>query len=178
MTVVATRRGVSVVAIAPVLPVRSPLVVRISARMAVNAGERRVVRRNQVAIRTDRAIMRYAEPGVIKGRAQPTRGDPGDVAGQASGRVQRGNVVRHGAAERHGALPSGLVAAVAIRVRHRESVVVPNVAVSAGRDFAGRRHLVRARQRPARGAVIKGCGGPGNGAVASRAVRGGKWGAG
>ena len=65
--------------------------------------------------------MRYAEPGVIKGRAQPARGDPRDVAGQASGRVHRGNVVRHRAAERHGALPSGLVAAVAIRVRGSEA---------------------------------------------------------
>src|SRR5437773_5910227 len=129
MTVVATRGCVSVVGIAPVLPVRSPLVVRISARMAVNAGERRVVRRNQVAIRTDRAIMRYAEPGVIKGRAQPTRGDPGDVAGQASGRVQRGNVVRHGAAERHGALPSGLVAADRKSTRLNSSHITISYAV-------------------------------------------------
>jgi len=68
MTVVTTRRGVDVVAIAPVLPVRSPLVVRTSARMAVDAGERRVVRRDQVAVRTDRAIMRNAEPGVISRR--------------------------------------------------------------------------------------------------------------
>ena len=68
MTVVTTRRGVDVVAIAPVLPVRSPFVVRTSARMAVDAGERRVVRRDQVAVRTDRAIMRNAEPGVISRR--------------------------------------------------------------------------------------------------------------
>src|SRR6267143_5375904 len=81
MTVVTTRRGVDVVAIAPVLPVRSPLVVRTSARMAVDAGERRVVRRDQVAVRTDRAIMRNAEPGVIKGRPQPAGGDPRGVAG-------------------------------------------------------------------------------------------------
>jgi len=227
--------------------------------MAILTRERLVVRRNQVTVRTDRAIVRNAEPGVIKGRAQPTRGDPRSVAGQASGRVQRGNVVRHGAAERHGALPSGLVAAiairvrdcktewigthvarsagrgyvralqrpargavielasrpedgvvagralrgrearrdviryrtaerrralpsglvaaVAIRVRYREGVVVAHVAVGAGHDFTGRRHLMRTRQRPARGAVIKGCGGPGDGAVARRAVRGSKRGA-
>ena len=165
MTVVATRGCVSVVGIAPVLPVRSPLVVRISARMAVNAGERRVVRRNQVAIRTDRAIMRYAEPGVIKGRAQPTRGDPRDVAGQASGRVQRGNVVRHGAAERHGALPSGLVAAVAIRVRRSKGECVgAQVARSAGRGH------VRSLQRPARGAVIEPAIRPQQRVVAGRAL--------
>ena len=86
-------------------------------RMAILTRKRLIVRRNQVAVRTDRAIVRNAEPGVIKGRAQPARGDPRNVAGQASGRVQRGNMVRHGAAERHGALPSGLVAAIAIRVR-------------------------------------------------------------
>ena len=86
-------------------------------RMAILTRERLIVRRNQVAVRADRAIVRNAERAVRKGRAQPTRGGPRDVAGQASGRVQRGNVVRHGAAERHGALPSGLVAAVAIRVR-------------------------------------------------------------
>ena len=81
MTVVTTRRGVSVVAIAPMLLVRTPLVVRASPRMAVNAGERRVVRRDQVTVRTDRAIVRNAEPGVIKGRPQPARGHPRGVAG-------------------------------------------------------------------------------------------------
>ncbi len=61
---------------------------------------------------------------------------------------------------RRGALPSGDVAAVAIRVRRREGVVVAHVAVGAGHDFTHRRHLVRARQRPARGGVVKGCSGP------------------
>ena len=233
--------------------------VRVWRRMATLTRERLIVRRNQVAVRTDRAIVRNAEPGVIEGRAQPTRGDPRSVAGQASGRVQRGNVVRNSAAERHGALPSGLVAAiairvrdskserggthvargagggyvrtlqgparravielasrpehrvvagralrgrearrdviryrsterlraqpgglvtaVAIRVRYREGVVVAHVAVGAGHDFTGRRHLVRTRQRPARGAVVEGCGSPGDGAVARRAVGRGKRGA-
>jgi len=204
-------------------------------------------------------MVRNTERAVSKSRPQPARGDPRSVAGQASGRVKRGNVVRYCAAERHGALPSDLVAAIAIRVRgsktewvgthvagsaggghvrtlqrpargavielasrpehgvmagralrgrearrdviryrstkrsgalpsdlvaavairvgHREGVVVAHVAVGACRDFTGGRILVRARQRPARGAVIKGCGGPGDGAVARRAVRRGKWGA-
>ena len=201
-------------------------------------------------------MVRNAEPGVIKGRAQPAGRDPRSVAGHASGRVQRGNVVRHSAAERHGALPSDLVAAVAIRVRsskaewvgthvarsagrsyvrtlqrparsavielasrphHRvvagralsgrearrdviryrsterlraqpgslvaavairlrrcEGVVVAHVAVGAGHDFSGRRHLVRTRQCPACGAVIEDGGIPGDGVMARRAVRGGK----
>ena len=83
-------------------------------------------------------------------------------------------MIRYRATERRRALPSDLVTAVAIRVRHREGVVAAYVAVGAGHDFTGRRHLVRARQRPARGAVIKGCGGPGDGAVACHAVRCGK----
>jgi len=52
------------------------------------------------------------------------------------------------------------MAAVAIRVRRRQRVVVAHVAVGAGHDFTGRGHLVRTGQRPARGAVIKGCGSP------------------
>ncbi len=69
-------------------------------------------------------------------------------------------MIRHHPTHRRRALPSSLVAAVAIRVCHREGVVVAHVAVGAGHNFTGRRHLVRTRQRPARGAVVKGCGGP------------------
>ena len=89
------------------------------------------------------------------------------------GREARRDVIRYRPTERRRALPSRLVTAVAIRVRHREGVIAAHVAVGAGHDFPGRRHLVRARQRPARGAMVKGCGGPGDGVVASRAVRGG-----
>src|SRR5207245_9446938 len=73
--------------------------VRVWRGMAILTGERLIIRRDQVAVRTDRAIMRNAEIGVIKGRPQPARGDPRSVAGQASGWVQRGNVVWHDAAE-------------------------------------------------------------------------------
>jgi len=76
------------------------------------------------------------------------------------GREARGDVIRYYSTHRRGALPSSLVAAVAIRVRYREGVVVAHVAVGAGHDFTGRRHLVRTCQRPARGAVVKGCGSP------------------
>ncbi len=80
-------------------------------------------------------------------------------------------MIRYHSTERHGALPSDLVAAIAICVRRREGVVVAHVAVGAGHDFTGRRHLVRTRQRETRRVVIKGCGGPGDGVVARRAVR-------
>ena len=50
-------------------------------RMAILTRERLVVRRVQVAVRTDRAIMRNAEIGVIKGRPQPARSHPRSVAG-------------------------------------------------------------------------------------------------
>ena len=63
------------------------------------------------------------------------------------------------------------MATVAVRVRRREGVVVPRVAVRTGHHFPRRRHLVRARQGPAGGAVIEGRCGPGDGVVARRAVR-------
>jgi len=94
------------------------------------------------------------------------------------GREARRDVIRYRTTERRGALPSDLVTAVAIRVRHCEGVVVAHVAVGAGHDFARGRILVRARQRPARGAVIEDRCIPGDGVVARRAVRGGKWSAG
>ncbi len=87
------------------------------------------------------------------------------------GREARRDVIRYDSTERRRGLPSDLVAAVAIRVRRREGVVVAHVAVGAGHDFTGRRHLMRTRQRETGGAMVKGCGGPGDGVVASRAVR-------
>ena len=64
-------------------------------------------------------------------------------------------MVRHIPAKRRRAVPGRLVAAIAIRVRGREVVIVAYVAIRAGYDFARRRQLVRARQRPAGLAVIK-----------------------
>jgi hypothetical protein len=82
----------------------------------------------------------------------------------------RGDVIRHVTAESWRALPSGNVATVAIGVRGRESVVVPDVAIRAGHDFACRRQLMRACQRPPRHAVVKNRRRPGNRVVARRAV--------
>ena len=53
MTVVTSRRAVDVAAITLVVLVCTPLVVRTSPCMAVDAGEGRVVRRDQVAVRTN-----------------------------------------------------------------------------------------------------------------------------
>ena len=47
------------------------------------------------------------------------------------------------------------MAAITIRVRRSEVVVVPHVAIRAGDNFSGRSQLVRACQRPARGRVVK-----------------------
>jgi len=81
------------------------------------------------------------------------------------------DVVRYHSTERRRALPSRHVAAVAVRVRYREGVVVPYVAVRAGHHLSCRRHLVRARQGPACRAVIEGRRGPRDRAMACRAVR-------
>jgi len=110
-------------------------------------------------------MVRNAERAVSKSRPQPARGDPRSVAGDASGRVHRGNVVRHGAAERHGALPSRLVAAIAIRVRRSKAEWVgTHVARSAGRGY------VRTLQRPARRTVIELAARPEHGIMAGRAL--------
>ena len=81
------------------------------------------------------------------------------------------DVIRYRPTQRRRALPSSLVAAVAVRVRRRERVVVPHVAIGAGHHFPRRRHLVRARQRPARRAVIEHRRIPSDRVVASRTVR-------
>ena len=91
------------------------------------------------------------------------------------GREARRDVIRYCSTERRGALPSRLVAAVAVRVRYRKGVVAAYVAVRAGRHFPRRRHLMRARQGPARGAVVEGRRGPGDRAMACRAVGRRKW---
>ena len=116
-----------------------------------------------------RVRQRKARGRVVKGRIRPQNRV---MAGRAlRGREARRDVIWYGAAQRLRAQPGRLVAAVAVRVRGGEGVVVAHVAIGAGRDFTGGRILVRTRQRPARGAVIEGGGGPGDGTVARRAVR-------
>ena len=124
-----------------------------------------------------RTLQRPARGAVIEFASRP---EHGVVAGRALRyREARLDMIRHRSTERLRAQPGRLMAYRAIRWC-RQFVVVAHVAerISAGDDFTGRHQLVRACQRPARGAVIKACGGPRNGVVASRAVRGGKWSAG
>ena len=98
------------------------------------------------------------------------------VAGRTHrGRKPRGNVVRHSTAKCRGAIPGRLVAPIAIRVGCGEGVVVPHVTIGAGHDFARRRQLVRAGQRPASRGVIKDRRGPSNGVVAGGAIGRCKW---
>src|ERR1700692_2613957 len=95
-------------------------------------------------------------------------------------RTERGrepcrNVVRNSAAKGRRAVPSRLVAPVAIRVRRGEGIVVADVGIGAGYHFAGRRQLVRARQRPTSRGVIEDCRSPSNSVVAGGAISRGKW---
>ena len=80
-------------------------------------------------------------------------------------------MIRDVPAERCGALPGRHVAAVTIRVRCRESIVVPHVAIGAGHDLSHRCHLMRTRQRPARRVVIEDRRIPSDRVVAGRTVR-------
>jgi len=77
-----------------------------------------------------------------------------------TGRAERGrkacrDVVRHIPTKCWRAGPGRLVAAIAIRIRRCERVVVAHVAIRAGYHFARRRQLVRTRQSPAGHGVIK-----------------------
>ena len=99
------------------------------------------------------------------------------MAGRAhGGRKARGNVVRYAPADRGGALPGRLVAAITIRVRCGEVVIIPGMAIGASHYFAGGRQLMRAGQRPARDRVIERDVGPEGRVVAGRAIRCRKWG--
>lgn len=70
-------------------------------------------------------------------------------------REARGDVIGHASAKRRRAVPRGLMATVAIRIRGSERVVVIDVAVRAGVHLARRRHLVRTHERPAGRSVIE-----------------------
>ena len=116
-----------------------------------------------------RALKRPARRAVVELAVRPKQCV---VARRALRRREaRRDVVWHRSAERLCAHPCRLVAAVAIRVRRREGVVVSRVAIGASHDFPGRLQLVRACQRPAGGAVIKDRRGPRYGVVAGGAVR-------
>ncbi len=98
-------------------------------RVAVDAGGIRVIDLIDVAIGTNRIVVRQApEGGVVKGGTQPA-GSVMATGGCASRWEAGRNVIGNCAAQRGGALPSGDVAAIAV---HRQITGV--VAV----DVAGR----------------------------------------
>ena len=114
------------------------------------------------------SLQRKTSRGVIKFSVRP---ENRVVACRTHrGRKACTNVVRHVSAKGGRAVPGRLVAAVTIRVRRREVVVVVDVAVRAGVHLARRRHLVRTRQRPPGRAVIENGSGPRERVVARRAV--------
>ncbi len=120
-----------------------------------------------------RALQRKARGAVIELAIRPQQRV---MAGRAlCGQEACRDVIRYRSTERLRAQPGRLVAAVAVRVRYRKGVVVPYVAVRAGHHLPCRRHLVRARQGPARRAVVEDRRGPGDGVVACRAVGRRKW---
>ena len=84
MTVVTSRRAVDVPIHRGVLhagPVRTRL------RMAVDTRERRIVRRDLVAVRADRAVVRNAEVRMVEYRPQPGGGHVGGVTAYACCRI-------------------------------------------------------------------------------------------
>ena len=111
-------------------------------------------------------MVRLFEPGMVKRRAEPIGGSPRGVAGYAGGRILRGDVIRHAATERWRALPGRDMAAIAIGVGRRQSVVVADVARSARGGY------VRARQCPTGAAVIELAVGPEERVVTGRTLRG------
>jgi hypothetical protein len=109
---------------------------------------------------------------VIKGRVGPA-----DlvVAGIASVRESRRDVIRNASTQARGAVVIGLVAGPANGVSKGQIVVVADVALVAIGGRASGSHLVVALQCPTSGAVVPGSGGKGRGGgMAVCAVRSGK----
>jgi len=119
-----------------------------------------------------RTLQREARRAMVKFSIHPRHRV---VAARAHGcREICRDVVWHVSAKRLCAGPRRLMAAVTIRVRARERVVVVDMAVRTEVHLAGWRQLMRTRQRPACRAVIEDRRCPGDGVVARRAVRRGK----
>ena len=114
-----------------------------------------------------RAGQRPARRAVIKDRRVP--GD-GVMARRAIGRRKGRSGIRVDWII--GLLPGGQVTLriPAISRRYGQSVVVVDVAIRAGDDFASGSELVRIGEWETRHAVIEGCGGPRDGVVTGRAV--------
>ncbi len=102
-----------------------------------------------------RIRQRKAKGRVVKLAIGPLRNWVASRASRCCRREAGGNVVRYSAAKCRSAVPSRLVATVAICVRGREAVVVAHVAIHAGHNFSRWRKLMRACQRPSGCGVVK-----------------------
>ena len=151
----------------------SPLVLRVCLAlrvvglcMTVDAGHAGVIGLVDVAVSANSVLVRQAPvTAVIEGCAGPGRGV---VASRAGCWEARSNVVRHVTAKRHGALPGGGVATVAVRWEIA-GIVVVDVACRAG-SLGG--IGVRSSKRKTGGAVIELAVGPSSDGMAGGALRG------
>ena len=94
-----------------------------------------------------RVRQRETGVGVIECRIRPS--DRVMALRTERGWETRRNVIGNVPPKRRRAIPRRLMAPQAIRVRRRETVIVVDVTIGTGVHFARRRHLVRAKQRPA-----------------------------
>jgi hypothetical protein len=141
--------------------------------VAVDACEGGIVCGDLMAVVADGVVVRNGKVGVFEGGVEPAYGGVAAIAGRWE---SRSDVIRHEAPERLRAVPIGSVAAIAGCVRRGQGVIVVDVAIGAGFDCGARggRHLVRTRERPARGAVIELPVSPGNSVMAGGAECGRK----
>ena len=86
-------------------------------RMTIDARKLGIIGRHLVAVSANRSVVWNGEPGVVERGSEPARGC---VAGIARCRISCSDVVRDSAAQRLRAVPFGLMAAVASRVRGRQ----------------------------------------------------------
>ena len=129
---------------------------------SADAGEGRIIRRINMAIRTARTVVRNPEVSMVEDRTQPGGGHPGRVAGEAGGRIIRRDVIRHAGAISLSVYEIRLMAAVAIRGWVAGRIVAADVAVLAGIDHrpnrarnggAGRKHMGSLQRKPRRGVI-------------------------
>ena len=150
---------------------------RIPRMTSVNAREDDVIRRIDMAIRADRALMRNFEPRVIENCAEPRSGHPRCVATYAGRRIVCSDVIRHGGPIGLCICVIRLVASIAICGRITCRVVAADMAIRAGIDHrpdrasnsSARRQHVRTLEWEARCAVVKLSIRPGNRVMARRA---------
>ena len=179
VTIYANRRVIRVPTHAAVMGIRTLLVRvrRIPRVTCIDTGKDCVIRGIDMAVAATRTIVWNPERRVIKNRAQPGSRYPSGVAGNASGWIGRGHVVRHVRPVILSRRVVGLMASITIRGWIARGVVAADMAVGAGihhrSDRAGNgcawRQHVRTLQRESRCRVVKLSVGPQNCVVTRRA---------